>query len=180
MKLNCAIERKYASSDGLASQILWAGVGCLAFARVCSMEDRIEAVCDLLMGAAYADKELHEKEKKVVSDFLATLLPDGELPDELKKRIDEFSPDDFKLSSVLSQFVSDSKDDRKKLLEIIAAVHAADDEHDFDEDEFLNEVAKGLSLSDDDKKAHVLDYEIESLRDNLAKLRPSPPPIPRT
>jgi len=143
------------------------------------MEDRIEAVCDLLMGAAYADKELHEKEKQVVSDFLATLLPDGELTADLKKRIDEFSPDDFKLSSVLSNFSDDSLDDRKKLLEIIAAVHAADEEHDFDEDDFLNEVASGLSLSDDDKKAHSLDYEVESLKDNLASLRPSPPPIPR-
>jgi uncharacterized tellurite resistance protein B-like protein len=134
------------------------------------MEDRIEAVCDLLMGAAYADKELHEKEKQVVSDFLATLLPDGELTADLKKRIDEFAPDDFKLSSVLSNFSDDSVADRKKLLEIIAAVHAADEEHDFDEDDFLN---------DDDKKAHSLDYEVESLKDNLASLRPSPPPIPR-
>lgn len=143
------------------------------------MEDRIEAVCDLLMGAAYADKELHEKEKQVVSEFLATLLPDGELSADLKKRIDEFAPDDFKLSSVLSNFSDDSVEDRKKLLEIIAAVHAADEEHDFDEDDFLNEVASGLSLSDDDKKAHSLDYEVESLKDNLASLRPSPPPIPR-
>jgi hypothetical protein len=142
------------------------------------MEDRIEAVCDLLMGAAYADKELHEKEKQVVTDFLATLLPDGELTDDLKKRIDDFAPGDFKLGPVLAEFSDDSKEDRKKLLEIIAAVHSADDEHDFDEDDFLNEVASGLSLSDDDKKPHTLDYEVESLKENLASLRPSPPPIP--
>lgn len=142
------------------------------------MEDRIEAVCDLLMGAAYADNTLHDKEKQVVSDYLATLLPDGELSEDIKERIDGFKPDDFKLESVLSHFSDDSEDDRKKLLEIVAAVHSADDEHDFDEDEFINNVASGLSLSDDDKKAHILDYEVESLKENLAKLRPSPPPIP--
>jgi uncharacterized tellurite resistance protein B-like protein len=142
------------------------------------MEDRIEAVCDLLMGAAYADNALHDKEKQVVSDYLGTLLPDGELTAELKNRIDDFKPDDFKLESVLSNFSDDSEEDRKKLLELVAAVHSADDEHDFDEDEFINNVASGLSLSDEDKKAHTLDYEVESLKENLAKLRPSPPPIP--
>jgi uncharacterized tellurite resistance protein B-like protein len=143
------------------------------------MEDRIEAVCDLLMGAAYADKELHEKEKQVVTDYLVSLLPEGELSKELTQRIDDFSPDDFKLASVLAKFSGDSDEDRKKLLEIVAAVHSADDEHDFDEDEFINAVAAGLSLSDADKKTHVLDYEVESLKEHLAKLRPSPPPIPR-
>ncbi|MCP4445182.1 MAG: hypothetical protein GY811_07560 [Myxococcales bacterium] len=30
------------------------------------MEDRAKSVCDLLMGAAFADKELHEGERKTV------------------------------------------------------------------------------------------------------------------
>ncbi len=157
---------------------LWAGVGCLVFDKICPMEDRIEAVCDLLMGAAYADKELHEKEKKVVSKYLASLLPDGELTDELKQRIDDFAPDDLDLQSVLSEFSEDDKEDRIKLLEIVASVHGADEEHDFDEDDFLTEVASGLSLTDEDKKEHALEYEVESLKEHLAKLRPSPPPVP--
>lgn len=143
------------------------------------MDDRIEAVCDLLMGAAYADNTLHEKEKEVVSDYLASLLPDGELSDELKERIDGFSADDFELAPTLLLFSDDSKEDRMKLLDIVAAVHRADDEHDLDEDDFVNDVASGLSLSDEDKKEHVLDYEVESLKENLAKLRPSPPPVPK-
>lgn len=142
------------------------------------MEDRIEAVCDLLMGAAYADDDFHEKEKTVVSDYLASLLPDGKLTDELNERIEQFSPDSFNLSETLAEFSDNSKEDRIKLLDIVAAVHSADDEHDFDEDDFLNEVASGLSLSDEDKKSHALDYEVETLKESLATLRPSPPPVP--
>ena len=142
------------------------------------MEDRIEAVCDLLMGAAYADKELHDKEKQVVTDYLGSLLPDGEVTAELLERITNFSPDDFELGDVLSNFAEDSEEDRKKLLEVVAAVHSADEEYDFDEDEFITSVVAGLSLSGDDAKEHVLDYEVESLKEYMAKLRPSPPPVP--
>jgi uncharacterized tellurite resistance protein B-like protein len=142
------------------------------------MEDRIEAVCDLLMGAAYADKELHEKEKEAVSDHLASLLPDGELTDDLKERIDDFSAEDFDLETTLALFSDDDKEDRIKLLGVVASVHSADEEYDLDEDDFLKAVASGLSLSDEDKKEHILEYEVESLKEHLAKLRPSPPPVP--
>jgi uncharacterized tellurite resistance protein B-like protein len=142
------------------------------------MEDRIEAVCDLLMGAAYADKELHDKEKQVVTDYLGSLLPDGELTEEIEERIANFSPEGFKLGDVLSQFSDDSEEDRKKLLEVVAAVHSADEEYDLDEDDFITMVAAGLLLSDEDAKKHLLDYEVESLKEYMAKLRPSPPPVP--
>ena len=142
------------------------------------MDDRIEAVCDLLMGAAYADKLLHDKEKQVVTDFLGSLLPDGEVTDELLERIGSFSPDGFELGDVLSQFADDSEEERKKLLEVVAAVHSADEEYDLDEDEFITSVAAGLSLTDDDSMKHLLDYEVESLKEYMAKLRPSPPPVP--
>ena len=142
------------------------------------MDDRIEAVCDLLMGAAYADNLLHDKEKQVVTDFLGSLLPDGEVTDELLERIGSFSPDGFELGDVLSQFADDSEEERKKLLEVVAAVHSADEEYDLDEDEFITSVAAGLSLTDDDSMKHLLDYEVESLKEYMAKLRPSPPPVP--
>ncbi len=138
----------------------------------------MNAVCDLLMGAAFADKELHEAERTTVEKHLATLMPDGELGAELTKRIASFSAEGFDAASVAANFSEDSKADRMALLEIVASVHAADEEYDLAEDDYLMAVASALGLSADDVGAHALDYEVESLKDSMAKLRPSPPPIP--
>lgn len=147
-------------------------------AIVDAMEDRVNAVCDLLMGAAFADNELHEAERETVETHLATLMPDGELGAELSKRIASFDANDFDVASVAASFSEDSKEDRMALLEIVASVHAADDEYDFAEDEYLMAAAGALGLTEDDVGGHALDYEVEHLKDSMAKLRPSPPPIP--
>ncbi len=140
------------------------------------MEDRVEAVCDLLMGAAYADENLHEKEKQVVEAYLKELMPDGEITPELRTRIDSFAPASFDLDKVVGVFASDGKNDRKKLLDVVASVHSADGEFDFAEDDYLHSVAKALSLDEDDSKEHALVYEVETLKGYLATLRPPPPP----
>lgn len=144
------------------------------------MDDRIEAVCDLLMGAAYADKHLHENEKQAVEQYLKELMPEAALTRELKERIDNFSPDKFKLLDVVAVFVGDAKAERMKLLDIVAAIHAADEEYDLDEDEFLLNVAQGLELTEEDVKEHALDYEVETLKEHLKIVRPTPPPIPKS
>lgn len=143
------------------------------------MEDRANAVCDLLMGAAFADNELHAAERETVEKHLATLMPEGELGDELKERIAGFAKADFDLEAVAAQFADDSKEDRKALLEIVASVHAADDEYDLDEDDYILAVAKALGLGKADVAAHVLDYEVEQLKENMAKVRSAPPRAPK-
>jgi len=130
------------------------------------------------MGAAFADKELHDSERKVVEEHLASLLPDGELSNELRERISNFSMSDFDLGSVAANFADDSKEDKRSLIDIVASVHASDDEYDLAEDDFLMSVASALGLNEDDVSDHALDYEEEELKEQMAKLRPSPPPIP--
>ena len=49
-----------------------------------SITDRILPLCELLLGAAYADKELKEQEKDKVRDLLEEL--GGELPTETELR----------------------------------------------------------------------------------------------
>ncbi len=142
------------------------------------MEDRVEAVCDLLMGAAYADENLHEKEKKAVESHLKTLLPDGKMTPAIQARVNDFDPKDFDLEEVAKAFTADGKADRVKLLDLVASIHAADDEHDFAEDDYLRSVAKALGLKESESKEHVLVYEVETLKEYLAALRPPPPPPP--
>lgn len=140
------------------------------------MQDRIDTICELLLGAAYADDFFHESEKKTINELLGKLL-DGDLPAELKERIEIFDPAAFDLESQASQFAEDSEDDKYKLLELIAAVHAADDEFDFAEDEYVRKVASALGLAQEGLTRFTLDFEIEELKTELGKLR-TPPPVP--
>ena len=141
------------------------------------MQDRIDAICELLLGAAYADDFFHESEKKTINELLLKLM-DGELPDELKARIEEFDPAAFEIEAQASQIADDSDDDKYKLLELIAAVHAADDEFDFAEDEYVRDVAKALGLAPEGLTRFTLEFEVEELKAELSNLRSGPPPVP--
>lgn len=141
------------------------------------MQDRIVTICDLLLGAAYADDVFHEKEAATLTDLLSKLI-DGELPEGLKARIEHFDPQGFDVEEATRSFAEDSEQDKVKLLELVAAIHAADDEFDFAEDEYLRKVGKALDLSDEVLAQFTLEVEVEELADGLERLRQSPPPIP--
>lgn len=141
------------------------------------MTDRILEIADLLMGAAHADKELREEEKVAVRDLLSELLKVSELPADVEARLGGFDPAAWELSTVAARFASDAPADKRKLLELVAAVHDADQEIDLAEDEYLGSLARALGMPDADIVDLELDYEIEDLRDHLRDLR-KPPPIP--
>lgn len=141
------------------------------------MSERVAAICDLLLGAAYADESFDQQEKAVIRKYLGELASDEELV-TLNERIETFSMDSFDFDSVVETFVNDSSDDKHQLIKVLAAVHTADDEHDIGEDEYLRKVASSLALDAQDLKELVLDYQVETLREHLEKLR-TPPPIPR-
>jgi uncharacterized tellurite resistance protein B-like protein len=119
---------------------------------------------------------MHEKEKAVIREYLGGLASESEMK-ALDERIESFSMDTFNFESVVATFVGDSGDDKHKLIQVLAAVHTADDEHDLGEDEYLRKVASSLALDAADLRELVLDYQVETLKDHLAKLR-TPPPIP--
>jgi uncharacterized tellurite resistance protein B-like protein len=140
------------------------------------MQDRIVTICDLLLGAAYADDVFHDKEAETLTTLLSKLI-EGELPAGLKARIEHFDPEGFDLEEAARSFADDSEEDKVKLLELIAAIHAADDEFDFAEDEYLRKVGAALGLSDETLARFTLDIEVEELRDDFGRLS-APPPIP--
>jgi len=142
------------------------------------MSDRIDAIADLLLGAAYADDHLNDRERSTIRDLLGTLIGDTELSASLGTRIDGFDPGSFDLASCAAAFASDSAKDKRKLLELVAAVHDADHVLDLAENDYLKSVAHAVGVGEGELDGLVLQVEVEDLRGGLSKLRATPPPIP--
>jgi uncharacterized tellurite resistance protein B-like protein len=141
-----------------------------------ALPDRIVPLCDLLLGAAYADKEFKPSERDEVRAMLEDLA--GKLSPELAKRIDTFDPKKFDLAKTAAAFKADPVDDRRRLLFLVAAVNDADEEVDIAEDEYLRALAKALELPADALEGLTIDVEVEELRETFTQVRKGPPPPP--
>lgn len=138
--------------------------------------DRILPLCELLLGAAYADKELKDQEKDEVRSLLEGL--GGELSTEVELKISQFDPATFDIKASAAAFKGDSEDDRKKLLYLVAAVNEADDEIDFAEDDYLRSLADALGLPAKALEGLTLEIETEELKQTFKQVRKGPPPPP--
>ena len=142
-----------------------------------SLTDRIAPLCDLLLGAAYADEDFKEREREEVRDMLVD-LSGTKLTPELEDQIAKFDPKAFDLLKTAGAFLSDSEEERRRLLFLVAAVNDADDEVDFAEDEYLRDLASALFLPADALKGMVIEMEVEEQREVFQKIRKGPPPPP--
>lgn len=138
--------------------------------------DRILPLSELLLGAAYADKELKDQERDEVRTLLQGLA--GDLPAEVDEKIKTFDPEKFDLKAVAATFKGDSEDDRKKLLFLVAAVNEADDEIDFAEDDYLRDLAAALDLPKSALDGLTVEVETEELKETFQAVRKGPPPPP--
>ena len=129
------------------------------------------------MGAAYADKELKDREREEVREMLAD-LSGSKLTPELEDRIKNFDTNAFDLDKTAATFKSDTEDERRKLLFLVAAINDADEEVDFAEDEYLRALAKALDLPASALQGMTIDVEVEELREDFQKVRKGPPPPP--
>lgn len=131
------------------------------------MKDRIDIVADILMAAAHADAHLHGEEKSSVRRLLRQVLGDA-VPMDLDFRIDEFNPATFDLGEAGAAFVADPPENKRRLLELVSAVHGADQEFDLSEDDFLRQLGAALGLPEDayaDLAATVVEQiDLEPLR----------------
>jgi uncharacterized tellurite resistance protein B-like protein len=138
--------------------------------------DRILPLCELLLGAAYADKELKDQEKDEVRSLLEGLA--GELPTDVELKITSFDPKSFDLKASAAPFKGDSEDDRKKLLYLVSAVNEADDEIDFAEDDYLRALGEALGLPKSALEGLTVEVETEELKETFKQVRKGPPPPP--
>jgi uncharacterized tellurite resistance protein B-like protein len=143
-----------------------------------ALTDRIAALCDLLLGAAHADARFLDREREEVCEMLAE-LSDGALTPELEQRIASFDPKGFDLAATAAAFRADPPDDRRRLLFLVAAINDADDELDLDEDGYLRALCAALELPPEALAGLALEVEIEELREDFARVRRGPPPVPK-
>jgi len=132
-----------------------------------SVPARMLVVTDLLLGAAYADDFLEGREEETVRRLLGEILGEKKLPTELDARIRGFAPKKFDLEASVREFEKDPPVQKRKLLELVVAVHDADDELDLDEDEYVRTLAKALGMKPAEYSDLTLEVEIEELRDSL-------------
>ena len=140
-------------------------------------DDRIFPLCELLLGAAYADQELHDQEKTEIRALLTELA--GEQRIEVEACIASFEPAKYDLETAIGVFRGDSEADRRKLLLLAATVIEADEEIDLAENEYLRELAAALALPASALDGLVVDIEIEEIQETFDEVRKRPPPPPR-
>lgn len=131
------------------------------------MHDRIFPLCELLLGAAYADAELHPRETTEIRALLVELA--GEKLVEVEAAIASFDPATFELASRVGYFKADSEADRTKLLRLVSTVIEADDEIDLAENEYLLALADGLNLPPSSLAGMTVD--IEEVKETFEAIR---------
>src|SRR5439155_1102772 len=92
---------------------------------------------------------------------------------DLDFHIQEFDRARFDLAAVAGAFASDPPALKRRLLELCAAVHAADGEFDFAEDEQLRRVAAALGVAEKDYADLVVTvaYEVDDIYAECERLR---------
>jgi len=105
-------------------------------------------------------------------------LSGTELTPDIEQRIASFDARRFDLAATAAAFRGDPPDDRRRLLHLVAAINDADDELDLDEDDYLRALCAALDLPSSALEGLALDVEVEELREDFAKVRRGPPPVP--
>jgi uncharacterized membrane protein YebE (DUF533 family) len=141
-----------------------------------ALPDRIEPLCDLLLGAAHADAEFKDRERDEVRGMLEDL--GGALTPALESRITAFDPKRFDVVKTAALFKDDPEDDKRRILFLVAAIHDADDEIDFAEDEYLRKLAAALGMPASALDGMTVDVESEELQETFEQVRKGPPPPP--
>lgn len=143
------------------------------------MSNKNETIADLLMGAAYADNQLDGRELDTVKKLLAEVMSLDQIPEEMAARLEGFDAKSFDASAAARSLELDSEEEKRHLVELIAAVTEADEELDLDENDYLEGVANALDLpraTFTDLTVEVL--SVENLKAAGQRLMSVPPPIP--
>lgn len=140
--------------------------------------DRIYPLCELLLGAAYADAELHDREKTEIRALMTELT--GEQRVEVEACIAAFEPERFDMEATARNFRDDPDADRRRLLRLVSTVSEADDVLDLAENEYLRALATALALPPSALEGLTIDVDFEEIKDTFEAVRKGPPPTPRS
>ena len=127
------------------------------------MNDHILTITDLLLGAAYADKRLEGQETETIRQLLTKLAGGATLPAAVDARFKDFSPAALDLSAA-GKRLAGLGNDRRKVLEMVAAVSESDEEIDLAEDRYLRQLAEAMGLPNKAFRDLIVDFqEIDEL-----------------
>jgi len=132
------------------------------------VRERIDTITDLFLGAMYADHRFDSHERAALEHMLCELLLRPELPAELSRRIEHFSPNEFDLAATVRDFRRDPPMRPRRLLELIAQLCLADGELDLEEDNYVHRLGRALELTPLEYDDLVLDYEALDLTASAA------------
>jgi uncharacterized tellurite resistance protein B-like protein len=140
-----------------------------------SPKERILAIGKILAAAAHADGHVEAAEVHKIYEILEREWRGSGLGDHLAEdvleTVNSFDPKRVTVSELAAPFVGESDDGKRKLLELVVGVHDADGELDFQEDAYLNGLAKALGLEDEQYQ----DLLLEIFEEPEAAEEPSKP-----
>lgn len=114
------------------------------------MKEHIEAITDLLLGAAHADREFVGHEVVTIRSVIAKMYGQRTLPPDRVAQVKGFDPEAFDLQKAAAGLADLAKDQRMRVLELVSMVIESDGVIDLDEDQYLRDVAKALGFAEDE------------------------------
>lgn len=127
--------------------------------------DRIFPLCEILLGAAYADAELVAQETTEIRALLIELA--GEARVEVEAAIASFDPKAFDLGSLVGYFKDDPEEERKQLLLLASTVVEADEVIDLAENDYLKQLCAGLALPASCLAGLTIDIEMDEIQETF-------------
>lgn len=143
-----------------------------------TIDPRYLTITDLLLGAVYADDRLEGEEDAAVRKLVREMVGEDELPIQLEARIENFEPDRFDVEESAKEFEAVDDVNKRKLLELVAAVFDADGEVDFAEDDYMRSLAEALGMEKSEYDDLVIQYDVEDLQEVVDIVVSVPPPVP--
>ncbi len=119
-------------------------------------ETQLQHLAHLLLGAAWADQELHGLERAAIDKILKNLVEGGQLPSVVTDYIDSFEPDTVSVESAVAGLGIDDPSDRQAVLALVATVIDSDFTYDFQEGDYLQEVASALGADEEEYENHMV------------------------
>ena len=119
-------------------------------------ENQLKALTHLLLGAAWADNELHGLEVDAIDRILKNLVNPGLVPEEITEFVKAFEPGDVDVAAAVAELDVEGAEDRRAILALVATVIDADFTYDFNEGDYLTEVADALGAPKEDYRDHIV------------------------
>jgi uncharacterized tellurite resistance protein B-like protein len=128
---------------------------------------QIGSLADILMAAAHADGVMHPVERDTVRSLVA-MYTGSSVPAAIEARMHAFSLETFDLAQTVLALGPMDVAARKEIFSLVVRVTESDEVHDFDESDFIVQLANVMGASKEEYIGLTVSLEFD----------PLPPPLP--